>query len=136
MAEDDEPTRAQQNAIVQLVHRRGKPVYTHAAFVSDYEQAIVSKCDGIQHIPSDGVLASEQVSRILSQGQFVTPTMELYRILFANPGLYAALGGNSSDNLCECPAKMLPLYIRPEYRSRWGRMRLGASLASSTTLSA
>ena len=110
VAEDNGPTQAQQNTIVQLVHSHGKSTYTHASFMAGYEQAITSKCDGIQHVPADGVLTSAQISQITCQGQFVTPTMELYRVVFANPVLDPFLGITASDTYANVMANVAALH--------------------------
>lgn len=110
VAEENGPTQEQQNTIVQLVHGHGKSTYTHASFMAAYEQAITSKCDGIQHVPADGILTVAQVSQIVCQAQFVTPTMELFRVAFANPILDAALGINSSDTYSNVMANVVALH--------------------------
>lgn len=97
VAEGNGPTQQQQNTIVQLVRSRGKATYTHASYMGAYAQAIASKCDGIQHVPANGTLSSSQVSLIRSQGQFVTPTMEVFRVAFANPALGPLLGLTPAD---------------------------------------
>ncbi|KAJ6442537.1 amidohydrolase protein [Purpureocillium lavendulum] len=97
VAEENGPTQQQQNTIVQLVHAKGKATYTHASYLAAYAQAIASKCDGIQHVPANGTLTSAQTAQIRSQGQFVTPTMEVFRVAFANPALGPLLGLTPAD---------------------------------------
>ena len=92
ISEPGGPSTEQQTSLVKLTHQRGKLAATHATFLQNYEQAIESKVDGIQHTPADGLLSSAQISKISSQGQFVIPTMEFYKIVFANPALPPALG--------------------------------------------
>ena len=92
IAEPGGPTTQQQTQLVELTHDHGKLSATHATFLDSYEQAIASKTDGIQHTAADGLLSAAQINQIHSQGQFVTPTMEFYRIVFANPALPPVLG--------------------------------------------
>ena len=102
IAEDMGPTLQQQTQLVQLTHQHGSLAATHATLLEYYEQAIQSKVDGIQHTPADGLLSAAQIQQIRSQGQFVIPTMEFYRIVFANPVLPPALGfpvGSSYANV-------------------------------------
>jgi hypothetical protein len=80
VAEKKGPTLEQQATMVKLVHQHGSFAATHATLIEYYDQAIQSKADGIQHTPADGLLSTAQISQIRSQGQFVTPTMEFYRL--------------------------------------------------------
>jgi len=96
------PTTQQQTALVQATHGHDKLAVTHATLLENYEEAIESKTDGIQHTPVDGLLSSSQINQIRSQGQFVIPTMEFYKIVFANPALPPRLGfppGSSYANV-------------------------------------
>lgn len=98
IAEDKGPTLEQQSTMVQLARDHNSFAATHATLMEFYEQAIQSKVDGIQHTPADAILSSDQINQIKSQSQFVTPTMELYRVVFANPVLKSTFGFNSSSN--------------------------------------
>lgn len=98
VAEANGPSTEQQATLVQQTHQRGRLAATHATLMEFYEQAIQSKVDSIQHSPADALLSETQINQILSQGQFVVPTMEFYRIAFAHPLLGPVLGFNSSCN--------------------------------------
>lgn len=98
VAEDKGPTLEQQSTMVRLAHQHGSFAATHATLMEYYDQAIQSKADGIQHTPADSLLSKSQISQIRSQGQFVTPTMEFYRLAFSNPALGPVLGFNASCN--------------------------------------
>lgn len=110
VAEDNGPTQDQQNSLVKIVRSRGKATYTHASYLSAFVQAITSKCDGIQHVPANGTLTSTQVKQIVSQGQFVTPTMEVFRFAFANPALGPLLGLTPADTYANVQANVAALH--------------------------
>ena len=61
---------------------------THAADLLSYEQAISSGTDGIQHVPADGLLNSTLLSTIRSQGQTITPTINIFQYEFSEPALF------------------------------------------------
>jgi imidazolonepropionase-like amidohydrolase len=98
VAENKGPTVKQQATMVQLVNRHGSFAATHATLIEHCDQAIRSKADGIQYTSPDGLLSTAQISQIRSQGQFVTLTMEFYRLAFSNPALAPVLGFNASCN--------------------------------------
>ena len=98
IAEAMGPTVQQQTEMVELTHQHGSLAATHATLLEYYEQAIQSKVDGIQHTPADGLLSSAQIEQILSQGQFVIPTMEFYRIVFSDPAILPIFGFPASSN--------------------------------------
>lgn len=110
VAEDNGPTQEQQNSLVKIVRSRGKATYTHASYLSAFIQAITSKCDGIQHVPANGTLSTTQVRQIFSQGQFVTPTMEVFRFGFANPALGPLLGLTPADTYANVQANVAALH--------------------------
>ena len=85
IAEDPGLSQAEHNAIVAAAHSNGKKSATHAAQLDNYQQAITSKTDYIQHAPLDGVLSAAQVRTILWQGQVVTPTLAILRKLALSP---------------------------------------------------
>ena len=85
IAEDPGLTQDEHNAIVAAAHSNGKKTATHAAQLDNYQQAITSKTDNIQHAPLDGVLSAAQVKTILAQGQTVTPTLAILRKLALSP---------------------------------------------------
>ena len=85
IAEDPGLTTAEHIAFVAAAHSNGKKSATHAAQLDNYQQAITSKTDWIQHAPLDGVLTAAQVNEIRSQGQIVTPTLAILRNLALSP---------------------------------------------------
>ena len=95
IAEDPGLTTAEHTAFVAAAHANGKKTATHAAALDNYEQAITSKTDWIQHAPLDAVLTAAQVSQIKSQGQIVTPTLTILRLLASSP--YDAPGGTYAN---------------------------------------
>jgi imidazolonepropionase-like amidohydrolase len=92
----DQPT---QNALVAAAHSRGKQSMTHAVGLTYYQQAIASNTDGIQHTPGDAQLPAANIQQMVSQKQYVTPTLEIARIALAaeakNPALGPVLGGGT-----------------------------------------
>ncbi|PMD48238.1 hypothetical protein L207DRAFT_574917 [Hyaloscypha variabilis F] len=92
------PSQEQQTAIAAETHRRGYPVMTHASAMLAFEQAIPTLTDGLQHIPDDAILTYEMISNIRANGQFVTPTMNLYKIALANPQAAELLRGYLPTN--------------------------------------
>ncbi|CAM1503637.1 Fc.00g012280.m01.CDS01 [Cosmosporella sp. VM-42] len=111
VAEDKGPSQAQQNTIVQLVHGyKNKFTATHATLLQYYDQAIKSKADTIQHTPSDGLLSAAQINLIKSQGQFVTPTLEFYRIAFGNPAITPLLGLGPTSNYSNCQTNVVNMH--------------------------
>ncbi|KAJ5364246.1 amidohydrolase protein [Penicillium cataractarum] len=111
VAEDKGPTVQQQTTMVQLAHQLGSFAATHATMMEYYDQAIQSKADRIQHTPADGLLSKAQISQIRSQGQFVTPTMEFYRLAFANPALGPVLGFNASCNYSNIQTNVANMHV-------------------------
>ena len=85
IAETPGLSQDEHNAIVSAAHSNGKQTATHAAQLDNYQQAITSKTDNIQHAPLDGVLSAAQVKIILAQGQTVTPTLAILRKLVVSP---------------------------------------------------
>lgn len=110
IAEDQGPTQDQQNEIVELVHGHGSFTCTHATLLTYYQQAITSKADGIQHSPADGLLSAMQINQIKSNGQFVTPTMEFYRVVFSNPALLPLFSFGSSSNYTNIQANVAAMH--------------------------
>ncbi|KAH8817112.1 hypothetical protein F5884DRAFT_694257 [Xylogone sp. PMI_703] len=97
-AEGNGPNQETQNAIVQDVHNAGKKSMTHAAFLQYYKQAILSKTDGIQHTVSDTMMTQSMISDILSNNQFITPTMIVFNLTLDNPTALIALQGSANTN--------------------------------------
>lgn len=95
-AEQNGPAQDTQNALVAAAHARGQMAMTHAADLIYYQQAILSKTDGIQHAPADKNLSSDMVALMVKQKQHSTPTMELARLIIAisktNPSILDHLG--------------------------------------------
>lgn len=81
VAEYGGPSLETQQALVQVAHERGIPAATHASFYEPFQQAIESKCDMIQHISSDAVVADKWIHTILKQNQVVVPTMTIFRYM-------------------------------------------------------
>lgn len=86
------PDQATQDALVLQAHNLGKKVNTHAADVDSYSMAIISKSDGPQHIPLDGLLNDTMLDLMYSQKQYATPTMNVFYDELQIPGAAAALG--------------------------------------------
>lgn len=65
-------------------HKYNKQSMTHASAILSYHQAVVSNTDGIQHVPDDGILDNSTIKKILEQGQFVTPTINVFEFAYRN----------------------------------------------------
>jgi imidazolonepropionase-like amidohydrolase len=76
--------QATHNALVNAAHMLGKVTMTHAQDYDSYEVAILSRTDGIQHVPCDIPLTEEMAQRIKQQIQYVTPTLNIVKIVTAN----------------------------------------------------
>jgi imidazolonepropionase-like amidohydrolase len=99
-AEKSGPSLASQIKLVQDCHARHKQSMTHAADFISYQQAITSGTDGIQHMPSDQLITKEMIASIIKQGQFVTPTINIFKAALTNPAILDFLGefpGNSAN---------------------------------------
>ena len=96
IAEPKGPDQEILNALVQQTHLAGHKTATHATYLANYMQAIVSNTDAIQHVPIDGPVNSSMVQQILQQGQYVTPTLNAFKYLLNIPGL-ASPGSNYSN---------------------------------------
>jgi imidazolonepropionase-like amidohydrolase len=75
------PDLATQSALVSFAHAQGKTTMTHATLLEFYNPAILSNTNGLQHSPGDGLLSSDMISLMVNQSQFVTPTMEIARLV-------------------------------------------------------
>ncbi|KAK9784250.1 putative Amidohydrolase-related domain-containing protein [Seiridium cardinale] len=71
-AEVNGPSTQQQTEIIQI---------------AAYDQAVNSMTDGIQHVPDDGIIDAAAIQKILEQGQFVTPTLNVFEYAYRDPGL-------------------------------------------------
>lgn len=88
---------ATQQQLVAETHRRGGKTMTHAADPASYALAVASGSDGLQHVPAGGVLAPALIRQMAASGhQYVTPTLELYRLSEADPALRAIFFGNNT----------------------------------------
>jgi imidazolonepropionase-like amidohydrolase len=76
--------QAIHDALVNATHALGKVSMTHAQDYGSYEVAIRSRTNGLQHVPFDVPLTEEMAQRIKQQGQFVTPTLSIGKIVSAN----------------------------------------------------
>lgn len=92
VSEQNGPDQDTQNALVLYAHSLGRKVCTHAADLASYIMAIVSKSDGPQHIPLDGLLNDTMLDLMYSQKQYATPTMNVFYDELQIPGASAALG--------------------------------------------
>ncbi|KAI0505873.1 hypothetical protein F5B22DRAFT_660910 [Xylaria bambusicola] len=92
-------SQAQQDKLVSTAHNVfGQQTMTHASDIVSFEQAVVSRTDGIQHIPDDGLLSSCTIAAIKKNKQFVTPTMSIFNYGYSNPAVFAFLGRTNSTN--------------------------------------
>jgi imidazolonepropionase-like amidohydrolase len=73
---------------------------THTTQLFYYNQAIISKSNGPQHSPGDFLLSPDMLSLVVEQKQYVTPTVEIARIVVkiaqTDPSILAYLGENSN----------------------------------------
>lgn len=92
VAETRGPGQDAQNELVAATHRLGRKTMTHASFLAPVAQAIASRADGIQHLPSDGLLSADQLATVRKQNQTITATIEINRLASTNPGILAFLG--------------------------------------------
>ncbi|KAI5455600.1 hypothetical protein BGZ63DRAFT_368600 [Mariannaea sp. PMI_226] len=86
VAEPGGPSQDILNALVEETHKAGYVSTTHASYLANYQQAITSKTDSIQHVPIDSPLTSALVQTIKEQKQFVTPTLNAFKYLLQIPG--------------------------------------------------
>ena len=106
------PSPEQQIQMVDITrHKFNKQSMTHASAILSYEQAMISNTDGIQHVPDDGILDNSTIKQILAQGQFVTPTLNVFEFAYRDPLLLSyftvAAGSNRSLEHAEQNAKLL-----------------------------
>ncbi|TVY42065.1 hypothetical protein LSUB1_G001845 [Lachnellula subtilissima] len=92
IAEPNGFNQATHNALVSATHALGKVAMTHAQDCS-YEVAIRSRTNGIQHVPFDIPLTEEMAQLIKQQAQYVTPTLNIGKIVTANATLVSILSG-------------------------------------------
>ncbi|KAI0117812.1 hypothetical protein GGR51DRAFT_573541 [Nemania sp. FL0031] len=92
------PELSAQKALVEQAHAFGIYAVSHAADVESYNEAALSGVDGLQHTPANRAIYSDLLDRLSTSGQFVTATMEIWRIGFGNPGLLALTQGGQPDD--------------------------------------
>ncbi|KAI1170709.1 hypothetical protein F4777DRAFT_102797 [Nemania sp. FL0916] len=92
------PDLAAQKALVEQAHAFGIPAMSHAADLESYNEAQLSGVDGLQHTPANRAIDSDLLDRLSTSGQFVTATMEIWRLGFGNPALLAATQGGQPDD--------------------------------------
>jgi imidazolonepropionase-like amidohydrolase len=83
--------QATHDALVSATHALGKVSMTHAQDYGSYEVAIRSKTNGIQHVPFDIPLTEQMAQGIKQQGQYVTPTLNIGKIVAGNSTLETIL---------------------------------------------
>jgi imidazolonepropionase-like amidohydrolase len=76
--------QATHDALVHVTHALGKASMTHCQDYASYEVAIRSKTNGLQHVPFDIPISEDMVQRIKRQGQYVTPTLNIGKIVTQN----------------------------------------------------
>ena len=81
IAEPNGFNEATHHALVRATHALGRVAMTHAQDYGSYEVAIRSRTDGIQHVPCDIPLTEEMAQCIKQQGQHVTPTLSIVKIV-------------------------------------------------------
>ncbi|KAI0439989.1 hypothetical protein F4803DRAFT_529162 [Xylaria telfairii] len=92
------PNLAAQKALVEQSHAFGIYAVSHAADSQSYNEASLSGVDGLQHTPANRAIDPDVLDRLSTSGQFVTATMEIWRVGFGNPGLLALTqGGQPPD---------------------------------------
>jgi hypothetical protein len=91
IAEPNGFSQAIHDALVNATHALGKVSMTHAQDYNSYEVAIRSRTNGIQHVPFDSPLTEEMAQRIKRQVQFVTPTLNIGKIVAGNMTLESIL---------------------------------------------
>jgi imidazolonepropionase-like amidohydrolase len=99
VAEPGGPSQETLNALVQYTHQAGHISATHAAYIENYDQAITSLTDSIQHVPVDMPATEAMAQRIHQQNQYVTPTLNAFKILLSLPeGIALSLPGSNYSN--------------------------------------
>lgn len=112
-AEVNGPSVQQQIDMVKTAHcQYSKQTMTHASAVTAYEQAAESLTDGIQHVPDDGILDDALIQTIKRQGQFVTPTLNVFEYAYTDPVLqqYFHVEPNSNRSLSHAQTNAQLLY--------------------------
>jgi imidazolonepropionase-like amidohydrolase len=89
--------QATHNTLVNATHALGKQAMTHAADLASYQVAITSKTNGLQHIPFDSPLTEGMAAQMKAHNQFVTPTLNIGKVVSANMTLKALLSGSGTN---------------------------------------
>lgn len=90
------PTQELQNGLVKAAHAIEKQTMSHAADITSYNQSIRSGTDGIQHIPSDGLLSQDEINALkVLPRTYITPTMTIFTYYFKNPQFAEVVGGSA-----------------------------------------
>lgn len=84
-----------QNRLVRAAHSIGQQTMSHASDLESYQEAIASRSDGIQHTPDDGNLTYSTILDIKRHGQYVTPTIEIFKLI-SNPAFLMLLRGTTN----------------------------------------
>lgn len=71
---------------------------SHAADLQSYNEAALSGVDGLQHTPANRAINPGLLNRLSTNDQFITATMEIWRLGFGNPALLAATQGGQPDD--------------------------------------
>lgn len=71
-----------------------------------------SHTDGIQHVPDDGILDNATIAQIRQQGQYVTPTLNVFEFAYRSATLekYFAVGTASNRSLTHAETNAQLLY--------------------------
>jgi imidazolonepropionase-like amidohydrolase len=88
--------QATHDALVSATHALGKVSMTHAQDYGSYEVAIRSRTNGLQHVPFDISLTEEMAQRIKRQVQYVTPTLNIGKIVTSNSTLESIISSGVS----------------------------------------
>jgi imidazolonepropionase-like amidohydrolase len=81
--------QAALDMLVKQGHLYGKQSVTHAATLTTYAQAIISRTDHVHHAPLDAQISAALAATMLQQGQIATPTLTMMRAI--------ALAGKSTS---------------------------------------
>jgi hypothetical protein len=111
-AEIHGPSLEQQIEMVRVAHEQfGRQTMTHASTVVAYGDAATSITDAVQHVPDDGLLGCKVIRTLRRQGQYVTPTLNIFRYAYNNPLLPLFFGIKPGSNRtlenAEANAKLL-----------------------------
>ncbi|QKX61006.1 uncharacterized protein TRUGW13939_08152 [Talaromyces rugulosus] len=91
IAEGNGFSQETHDALVKATHALGEVSMTHCQDFASYEVAIRSRTDGLQHVPFDIPISEEMTQRIKRQGQYVTPTLNIGKIVTENASIEAII---------------------------------------------